>query len=166
LSVNHRADDLIRLFNDLFCRRYRCQLVRGESEPLYCPAMGPDDFHLLQFAHGYFASALHEVAHWCIAGEQRHRQIDFGYWYLSERDSRQQAEFEAAEVAPQALEWIFSDAARFEFRASQDNLELSPDPAPFLERVRQAKAECLVNGLPERAAQFRRALTDFYGNAG
>lgn len=162
MAVAHRADDLIRLFNELFSEEYRCQLVCGQHEPLYRPTTDPGAFHRLEFAHGFFASALHEVAHWCIAGEQRRRQVDFGYWYLPERDPMQQAEFEAVEVAPQVLESVFSDAAGFKFRPSLDNLELRPDPAEFLAKVKQAKAERLAAGLPTRAAQFHRALTDFY----
>ncbi len=160
--MKHHADDLIRLFNNLFSEAYRCHLVRGGDEPLYQPATGKGDYHQLQFAHGYFASALHEIAHWCIAGAQRREQVDFGYWYHPYRDAALQAEFEAAEVVPQALEWILSDAAGFRYRPSLDNLELRPDPGPFLQRVQGAKAQMLTDGLPERAARFSRALAGFY----
>ncbi len=160
--MGHQTDDLICLFNKLFERRYRCQLVRGGSEPLYRPASRPDDYHQLQFAHGFFASALHEVAHWCIAGEQRRQKADFGYWYSPGRGPIKQAEFETAEIAPQALEWVFCDAAGFHFRPSLDNLELQLDVPKFLARVEQAKAALLANGLPGRAGEFRRALSLFY----
>lgn len=162
----HRTEDLVRIFDQLFGQTYRCQLVCGQSEPVYLPRGNAGEYHQLKFANGFFASALHEVAHWCLAGEERRQQVDFGYWYLPQRDRVQQAEFEAVEVAPQALEWVFSDAAGFKFRPSLDNLELQPDAAAFLAAVTQAKAERLDSGLPERAAQFHRALTEFYGAVG
>ena len=162
--LNHDATDLIRLFNGLFARRYRCRLVRGGDEPLYLPAQDANGYHQLQFAHSYFASALHEIAHWCIAGARRRQQVDFGYWYQPRRDAQQQAEFETMETAPQALEWIFSDAAGFNYRPSVDNLELRPDPSAFLDQVAEAKTRWLTNGLPARAIEFRRALAGYYGD--
>ena len=162
--MNHDADDLIRLFDRLFTKQYRCRLVLGGDEPLYLPAPDARGYHQLQFAPGYFASALHETAHWCIAGVQRRQQVDFGYWYLPQRDAEQQARFESVEVVPQALEWIFSDAARFNYRPSVDNLDLKPDPAAFLAKVKRAKARWLSNGLPARAIQFHRALADYYAD--
>ncbi len=53
----------------------------------------------------FYASALHEIAHWCIAGENRCQQVDYGYWYEPNgRSEERQFEFEKVEVKPQALE--------------------------------------------------------------
>src|SRR5690554_7015872 len=76
--MNHNPDDLIMLFNDLFRESCRTVLVRGSNEPEYLPASEPDGFARVVFAHGYFASALHEIAHWCIAGEYRRTLHDYG----------------------------------------------------------------------------------------
>ncbi len=50
-----------------------------------------------------FASALHEISHWCIAGKARRELVDFGYWYCPDgRDAMTQSQFEDVEVKPQA----------------------------------------------------------------
>ncbi len=39
----------------------------------------------------FFASALHEISHWCVAGKARREQVDFGYWYCPDgRDAMTQ----------------------------------------------------------------------------
>src|SRR4051812_43101363 len=101
-------DALVDLFADVFATSERTLLVKGEGEPLYRPGDGERSAEIV-FAHGFFASALHEVAHWCIAGKQRRQLFDYGYWYRPDgRSAVEQREFENAEVKPQALEWIFA----------------------------------------------------------
>jgi elongation factor P hydroxylase len=116
-----QADWLIRHFNQCFKPLNTC-LVRGQHEPEYFPATE----HLparIQFAHGYFASALHEISHWCIAGTARRLQPDLGYWYAPDgRTAAEQALFEQVEVKPQALEWLLTQACDRRFRVSLDNL--------------------------------------------
>ena len=80
--MQHDYRDLIRIFNSLFRESHGTVLVKGGDEPVYLPACDRFPHHRLVFAHGYFASALHESAHWCIAGAQRRLLEDFGYWYL------------------------------------------------------------------------------------
>lgn len=33
------------------------------------------------FAHRFYASALNEISHWCIAGKECRKWVDFGYLY-------------------------------------------------------------------------------------
>ncbi|WP_281268920.1 elongation factor P hydroxylase [Alteromonas aestuariivivens] len=151
---------LIRLFDRLFSDTYHTRLVRGEEEPVYLPAKDGFGHHRIVFAHGYFASALHEIAHWCIAGEARRQLEDYGYWYCPDgRDACQQAEFEKVEVKPQAIEWAFTLAAGRSFRVSTDNLNgAEPDRDAFTNAVQQQLLSYLENGFPSRAAQFIQAL--------
>ena len=161
----HQYQDLITIFNDCFAIKYNTQLLKGEEEPLYLPADASRPYHAIFFAHGYFSSALHECAHWFIAGEERRKKVDFGYWYAPDgRTPEQQTLFESLEVKPQALEWLLSRAAGHPFRVSLDNLNGVPtDTRAFkLEIVQQTKKYC-VQGLPRRAEIFRRALCYFYG---
>lgn len=121
--MNHSPNDLIMLFNDLFREAYRTVLVKGSDEPEYLPASGPEGLAQVIFAHGYYASALHEISHWCIAGEHRRTLHDYGYWYCPDgRTLQQQEAFEQVEVKPQAIEWLFSVAAGSRFHISVDNL--------------------------------------------
>lgn len=111
------------LFNDQFREAYRTVLVKGSDEPEYLPASGPEGLAQVVFAHGYYASALHEISHWCIAGEYRRTLHDYAYWYCPDgRTLQQQQAFEQVEVKPQAIEWLFAVAAGFRFHISVDNL--------------------------------------------
>ena len=117
----------------------------------------------MHYREDYFASALHEVAHWCIAGEARRQQLDFGYWYAPEgRSIEQQKAFEAAEIKPQALEWYFSKACAFQFQVSVDNLELGKagleQTYEFKQALRKQALLWSETGLPSRAADFYLAL--------
>jgi elongation factor P hydroxylase len=114
------TDCLIKLFNSLFAKQ-QVQLVRGEHEPEYFPAIN-DQPARIEFAHGFFASALHEASHWCVAGKARRQLPDFGYWYAADgRSATQQQAFERVEIKPQALECLFTLACQRPFQVSQDN---------------------------------------------
>jgi len=161
----HTVADLIAVFDGLFAETFRTRLVRGGDEPLYLPADAECAWHRVIFARGFFASALHEISHWCIAGERRRRLEDYGYWYLPDgRDARQQADFEAVEVAPQALELLFTRACRRRFHVSVDNLgDVAVDRDAFRARVEARAAQYEAQGLARRAASFRAALEARYG---
>lgn len=124
LSLSHDCDVLVTLFNRSLGATYATRLVKGGDEPEYIPAASDNDLHQIVFTQDYFSSALHELAHWCVAGERRRLQHDYGYWYAPDgRTEQQQADFERVEVKPQALEWLFSMACGIRFRVSADNLE-------------------------------------------
>ena len=125
-SEQQATDWLIELFNALFIE-YKVELVRGDSEPEYFPAIDfpaiDSKLARIEFAHGFFASALHEISHWCVAGAKRRKLSDFGYWYAPDgRSAAQQLAFERVEIKPQALECLFTLACRRPFQVSQDNL--------------------------------------------
>lgn len=165
-AMNHSANDLIMLFNDLFREEYQTELVRGDREPEYLPFSATGSLARIVFAHGYFASALHEISHWCIAGQRRRTLVDYGYWYSPDgRNADQQRAFEQVEVRPQALEWLFSVAAGSRFHISVDNLsgDGACDEAGFHQNVWHQANRYLDNGLPERAGRFFDTLKAFYG---
>lgn len=162
----HNAEDLIAIFNNCFFEKYNTKLVRGTDEPLYVPADENNPHCSLIFAHGFFASALHECSHWLIAGESRRKLVDFGYWYVPDgRNEAEQTLFQTVEVKPQAMEWILSMAAKSPFRVSVDNLNgKETDTLAFKDAVyNQVKTYC-ENGLPARAKTFRDALVAFYNS--
>jgi elongation factor P hydroxylase len=151
---------LERIFADCFADAFCTVLVGGGEEPLYLPSSEPGAPHRIVYRADYFASALHEVAHWCLAGPARRRLEDYGYWYAPDgRDADQQAAFERVESRPQALEWIFSDACGFPFTLSADNLEAGFGPSPsFRAAVERERERLASQGLPPRARCFRDAL--------
>lgn len=168
MQTKHHYQALIELFNQTFYHDYMTKLVAGDSEPLYQPANASCPYHQIIFAHGFYASAIHEISHWCIAGARRRLEVDYGYWYCPDgRSEKKQAEFEVVEIAPQALDWMFCQATGYPFHVSCDNLDgdFQPDRLAFKRKVHAQVLRYLDNGLPKRAAQFLSVLQHFYQTA-
>lgn len=148
------------LFDALFAGPENTRLVHGGEEPVYRPADAQCSWHRIVFRHDYVSSALHEIAHWCIAGPQRRLHEDYGYWYSPDgRSPERQAEFESLEVKPQALEWIFSRACGLSFRPSIDNLNGAPaDAAGFALAIQREVHRRCQEGLVGRAGRFHAEL--------
>lgn len=163
-------EPVITLFAELFSETEQTILVRGDREPVYLPRGGDRASAQVVFAHGFVSSALHEVAHWCVAGSARRALPDYGYWYKPDgRSADEQRAFEQVEVKPQALEWIFSRAAGIAFNFSADNLgdggAVTTDAwLQFQKNVWAEVQRYLARGLPERAARFAAALAQCYGS--
>ncbi|MDO4223096.1 MAG: elongation factor P hydroxylase [Acinetobacter sp.] len=120
-SESQQVDWLIHHFNQWFAHHH-VVLYKGDDEPEYFPAQDGNPARI-QFAHGFFNSAMHEISHWTIAGEQRRLLPDLGYWYAPDgRNQEQQRLFEQVEIKPQAIEWLFMKAFGRKFRVSVDNL--------------------------------------------
>ncbi len=151
-----QVDWLILHFNHWFSH-LNVSLVKGDFEPEYFPAT-EDAPARIQFAHGFFNSALHEISHWTIAGEKRRLLPDLGYWYAPDgRSAEQQALFEQVEIKPQAIEWMFAQAFGRKFRVSLDNLTGDGgDGSTFKDNV-YAQVQRYFSGeakLPRDAAHF------------
>jgi len=163
--MSYQYQDLIRIFNHSFSTSMNTQLVKGNDEPLYTPSSETCGYHRIIFAHGFFASALHEVAHWCLAGASRRLLEDFGYWYIPDgRDQVQQTKFEQVEIKPQAIEWALCVAVGKEFEVSVDNLSGTGHTCRtlFRQAVYQQVEIYLSTGFPRDAQIFIVALADFY----
>ena len=159
------AQKLIDLFGCAFRHRYQTILVSGGCEPEYIPAGSGHTCHRIIFSHDYCESALHEIAHWCVAGDARRLLRDYGYWYAPDgRTQAQQDEFELVEVKPQALEWVFANACRLKFRVSADNLAAGRGASQAFKQsiVEQAHYFC-EQGLNARADLWRRQLAEAFG---
>ncbi|PRO70855.1 elongation factor P hydroxylase [Alteromonas gracilis] len=154
---------LISLFNSTF-EDFNTRLVLGDDEPIYIPAGKDKSYHQIVFAHGFFSSALHEIAHWCIAGKKRRLLEDYGYWYCPDgRNETQQADFEKVEIKPQAIEWAFTEAAGRRFQVSTDNLNgAEPDREGFTKNVAAQLARYKADGFPPRAERFINALENTF----
>jgi elongation factor P hydroxylase len=164
LQENHTTESLIKLFNQTFLESYNTELICCEEEPIYRPADDQHPHHRIIFAHGFFASALHEIAHWCVAGKERRLLEDFGYWYEPDgRSEQRQAEFEKVEIRPQAFEWIFAQSAGFQFHFSADNLALNNQPSDKFKQAVYQQVKTLMNeGFPERVKMWSDSLIKYY----
>ncbi|MEL0633258.1 elongation factor P hydroxylase [Pseudoalteromonas carrageenovora] len=160
----HQIADLISIFDTAFYHSHNTRLVKGDDEPIYLPVNNSTAFNQIVFAHGFYASALHEIAHWLIAGAERRKREDYGYWYCPDgRDKQKQAEFENVEVKPQAIEWLLSNAAGFEFNVSVDNLNGEQTCRfDFQARVHQQVLIFIEQGVNARTHTLLKALSNFY----
>ena len=153
--------DIVLTFNKLFAGGYNTILCGGADEPLYRTASIGQAEHQIWFRDDYASSALHEIAHWCIAGRDRRLLDDYGYWYNEKRNADHQRRFEEAEARPQGLEWILSIAAGVEFRVSCDNFELmSLDVEPLRNRIREEALNFIRDGIPLRAEKLQRCFAE------
>lgn len=152
---------IVGVFDQIFGPSDATVLRGGAEEPLYQPDAGSGSA-IVYFRHDYLRSALHEVAHWCLAGSARRRFTDYGYWYTPDnRDEVRQAAFYQVEVRPQALEWIFCDTLGISFSVSLDNFGVTSEDieaCTFKSRVQLEKSKMLEKGLPARAHRFNSAL--------
>lgn len=162
------AAQITDCFNRLYERSEGTVLRGGAEEPEYIPG-GCGAPAQIFFRADFAASALHEVAHWCIAGRRRRQLRDYGYWYQPDgRDARQQACFMAVEARPQALERLFSAACGLPFVPSLDNLDAPPgsdESRAFASLIDEACLSYRRRGLPPRAARFCLALERLAGAA-
>lgn len=157
-------NDLIVLFNNTFQKPFKTCLVKGGDEPIYLPKDEQHAYHRIIFARGYFASALHEISHWLVAGAQRRQLEDFGYWYCPDgRDESTQKAFEKVEVKPQSIEWALSLACGHPFRVSTDNLSgWQSDRYAFQDTVYSQLCNLIEHGFNDRTRQLMLVLQAHY----
>ena len=118
------AIELAAAFNAGMGQRYAVRLCGGAEEPFYKAASESTPYATIVYRADYLRSALHELAHWCIAGTVRRGLDDYGYWYEADgRSFEQQLAFMRVEAKPQALESIFCRVLGIPFQVSLDNLE-------------------------------------------
>lgn len=170
LRAKKKCDkDLQSIFAACFFQKYQVLLIGDANEPLYVPAHSQNSVNRIHYRHDYFSSALHEVAHWCIAGKQRRQKTDYGYWYSPDgRNATQQQAFEMVETKPQALEYAFSMACGIEFSVSIDNLDALENPEQqkrFVHEVEKQFNDYIDKGFPRRAQIFLRKLHEFYSTS-
>ncbi len=151
------------LFNDLFLSDENTVLTTGAIEPFYKAPVDGKPAEVIS-REDFLSSALHEIAHWCIAGVERRKQDDFGYWYYPDgRTEEQQRLFEKVEVKPQAIEWALSLACDQSFHFSADNLGSDIGASnSFRQDVHEQLVRYWHGGLPPRAQLlFNRLVQAF-----
>ena len=154
------AAQIVTVFNQCFAQHYGVEMRGGAHEPLYVPATFAKPAELI-FREDFPASALHEAAHWCIAGERRRQSMDFAYTYIAApRSDKEQALFLTAELRTQSLESVFAQAANVVFNPSADNLNCDVSAfACAIAGYRAKTVRWLTVPAGKRAKQFRQALT-------
>ena len=152
------ASRIAQIFNEAFLESHHTLMSGGGAEPLYEAAAGSTRARIV-FTRDYPASALHEAAHWCLAGLVRRRQRDYGYWYIpGPRDPQQRRAFFAAEAEVQALEAIFAHACGVRFVISADDFAATPAEIDSFGRVVSELIAVRRSRLRSRARRFLDAL--------
>jgi elongation factor P hydroxylase len=162
--------DAVRIaavFNRQFALGHRTVMIGGGAEPLYVPAT-PEQPARVVYTRDYPASALHEAAHWCLAGAKRRRLRDYGYWYSpGPRSPEQRRAFFAVELDVQAVEAVFAAVAGVRFVVSADDFAAPLEELEqFTAMVEQRRALRGGGPLPERARRFRQALAAEFRGCG
>ncbi len=165
---------LVDYLNQKVLNRHSTCLRGGACEPFYrapkilAGAHGQDQWlpAMIEFREDYPRSALHELAHWCIAGSNRRKQDDYGYWYVPDgRTKAQQKMFFQVEIKPQALEQIFCEILGIPFEASVDNLggeaPTKEETEAFTAALQAQRLIWRKTGLPRRAQAICTALNEF-----
>jgi elongation factor P hydroxylase len=160
------CEQIKAIFEHEFRRSHNIVLIGGGAEPVYLPSVQGLPNRLC-YTRDYPASALHEIAHWCLARDEQLALRDWGLWYVPDgRNARQQQHFQQVEARVQALEWILSVAAGRPFRESSDNLGgETTDDLSFKEAIHEYVQKFCESGLPERAARLWRAFSTANGTA-
>lgn len=169
------TEHCVEYFAQCFDRCFQSEntaLKPGADEPFYQATKVTDQPSIINSNQDFFSSALHEIAHWCIAGFERRQLDDYGYWYEPDgRDYRQQELFYKVEAKPQALEWAFSLAAGISFRISLDNLSsptnnssIENEKEIFRDKVYAELRRYFELGFPQRAQRVIALLSTLYSS--
>ncbi len=156
-----QAKELSQLLNKNYLNAYNTEIIGGFDEPFYKAFEGGKPAQI-QFSYDYIRSALHELAHWCVAGKERRKQDDYGYWYAADgRNQQQQNEFFKVEIKPQAIEWAFSIVLAVPFEASIDNLGTQVEGVEeFNHNLKKQLNEYVAKGFPKRTQE----ILDLFSN--
>ncbi len=157
---------LVQAFNTCFKVSENTVLEGGAEEPWYLPAHANPDapIAVLRYRADYAASALHEVAHWCLVNKTQRQLPDFGFEYLPPPRTRQeQIAFFKAELRAQSLERVFSQSAGLAFRVSTDDFDPEHEEltAEFEQRVtgyEQTTLQWMTELAGARAWQFNQSI--------
>ncbi len=160
-----RLDEVVNIFHHLFGKKEHVRLCYGADEPFYQAAMNEQPA-VIYSRSNFLSSALHEIAHWCLAGKERRALDDFGYWYFPEgRSKEQQMAFESVEVKPQAIECLLSLACGHPFKVSLDDFSQHSHREDFEKRVLHQAYLYYHKGLPQDAQSlFDQLMAAFWDN--
>tara|TARA_R110002124_G_scaffold285232_1_gene463487 strand:- start:1133 stop:1678 length:546 start_codon:yes stop_codon:yes gene_type:complete len=135
-------------------------IIKGGAEEPFYQAPKSDTKATIHFRNNYPRSLLHELSHYCIAGEKRRKIDDFGYWYTEcGRTTEDQKRFELVEARPQGLEKAMCEAIGIKFSPSLDDFSGNPPTDDFLCNLSLAYDEMLINP-PPTAKKVLLALKD------
>lgn len=124
-------------------------IIEGGAEEPFYQAVKDNAKAVIYFRDNYPRSLLHELSHYCLAGDRRRLLDDFGYWYSPcGRNKEEQKKFEMAEARPQGLEKVMCEILGIKFSASIDDFSGRPPSDTFLLGLEAAYQEMRLNPPP------------------
>ncbi|WP_261844551.1 elongation factor P hydroxylase [Aliamphritea ceti] len=123
--------------------------IKGDADEPFYEAPAANNHAILYFRSNYPRSLLHELSHYCLAGDRRRGLEDFGYWYAPcGRTAEEQQRFEEVEARPQGLEKAMCEIVGLKFSPSLDDFSGRPVSESFLQELELAYQEMQVNPPP------------------
>ncbi len=108
--------------------------ISGGAEETFYSAATEDVKATIYCRDNYPRSLLHEISHYCLAGDRRRALDDFGYWYSPcGRTPKEQLRFEQVEARPQGLEKAMCELVALSFSPSLDDFSGRPPSEHFLQ---------------------------------
>lgn len=140
--------------------------IQGDAEEPFYQAPQSGTKAVLYFRSNYPRSLLHEISHYCLAGDRRRNLDDFGYWYSPcGRTAEEQQRFEVVEARPQGLEKALCEIVGIKFSPSLDDFSGRPAAESFLQHLDLAHQEMLLNP-PPTANKVLCGLKDYWQSHG
>lgn len=144
MSISASDDEYCHLLIAGFAKIFPSLDIKGGAEEPFYKAPTSDSNAVLSFRNNYPRSLLHEMAHYCLAGDRRRQIDDFGYWYSPcGRSSEEQSRFEAVEARPQGLEKAMCEILEIKFSPSLDDFSGCPPSKTFLCQLEESYREML-----------------------
>lgn len=149
--------DFLNLSDDALCAALMNALsatfpdliIQGDAEEPFYEAAKEHQKATLYFRDNYPRSLLHELSHYCLAGDRRRQLDDFGYWYFPcGRNEEEQLRFETVEARPQGLEKAMCEALGIKFSPSLDDFSGNPPSDIFLAGLENSYQEMLTSPPP------------------
>ncbi|WP_045962030.1 elongation factor P hydroxylase [Vibrio nigripulchritudo] len=149
MSVCSTDDEYCQNLINAFSAIFPNLTIKGEAEEPFYEAPLADTNAVLYFRSNYPRSLLHEISHYCLAGDRRRSLDDFGYWYTPcGRTAEEQQRFELVEARPQGLEKAMCEIVGIKFSPSIDDFSGRPPSESFLRDLELAHQEMLLNPPP------------------
>ncbi|WP_136066743.1 elongation factor P hydroxylase [Modicisalibacter radicis] len=138
--------------------------IKGDAEEPFYEAPRANTHAVVYFRSNYPRSLLHEISHYCLAGDRRRGLDDFGYWYAScGRTAEEQQCFEVVEARPQGLEKAMCEIVGLKFSPSLDDFSGRPPSKKFLQHLGIAYQEMRVNP-PSTANKVLSGLKSYWSS--
>ncbi|WP_296404212.1 elongation factor P hydroxylase [Psychrobacter sp.] len=145
MNDNKICAELIRIIESLFSE---LTIIGGANEPYY-KAPKDDSNAIIYYRDNYLRSLLHELAHYCLAGKERRKLNDYGYWYNEcGRTEEEQILFEVVEARPQGLEKAMCEVIGIGFSPSLDDFSGRPPSDSFLQNLQSNYLDMISNPPP------------------